>query len=552
MPALLPIKESQRAVVSEVSKALQPHFSAIQTDWRNRMFGEFHLDGRAMAALERLTIGTGYRLFSHDNIKTFEENTNYYGKRLAKLQVDTRVISRALDIYLELLGPYLREMFSAERFGEVIAALERFSSATYVAVSAAYFDTQKSESAALLAVLDAELSAASLNALLERVLQITTETFRASLGVILLREGDAPVLRARSHVGFGSGIEDIEIDFGTGFSGQIAASGEPGILPDISESHGRLNPFCRDKAQALWGVPLKAGDRVIGVMLIGFAKPYFWLPTERELLRAIADRSALAIQRAGMTEALREREARIAELSGHLLRAQEEERKRISRELHDETGQALMVIRLYLGMLESTVTARAAKTKIQETLEVVDRTIEGIRRIIGRLSPLVLQELGLIAAIRKEAKDLAKSAGVKAKVTVGENVGRLSPVTETAVYRVVQEALHNVAKHSQATTVTIQLRRDGEIVKLCIEDDGVGIKAQKPNPGRRSFGLAGMRERITTLGGSLKVGPAERITDGLGTRIEVTVPASSSGDWHDRGLSMVQDQLDVQSKGAIS
>jgi signal transduction histidine kinase len=549
MPALLPIKESQRGIVSQISQTLQPHFSAIRAGWRNQMFSEFQLDGRAMAALERLTIGTGFRVFSHNDVQRFDENTSYYGKRLAKLQVDTRVISRSLDIYLELLDPYVRQIFEGERLAEVISALDRFSSATYVAVSGAYFDNQKAESAALLSVLDAELSASGLNPLLERVLLISTATFRASIGIILLRDGDAPLLRVRAHVGFGAEIDNIEIEFGVGFSGQIAASGEPGILPDICESHGALNPFCRDKAQALWGVPLKAGEKVIGVMLIGFEKPYFWLPTERELLRAIADRSALAIERARMTDALREREARIAELSGHLLRAQEEERKRISRELHDETGQALMVIRLYLGMLEASSINKTAKAKIHETLDVVDRTIDGIRRIIGRLSPLVLQELGLIAAIRKEAKDLAKSTGVKAKVTVGENVGRLSPVTETAVYRVVQEALHNVAKHANASSVTIQLQREGELVKLCIEDNGVGIKQnQKPNPGRRSFGLAGMRERITTLGGTLTVGPSMR---GSGTRIEVTVPAISSEGWHDRGLTSLQSTLDVQAKGAV-
>ncbi len=552
MPALLPIKESQLGIVNEISQALQPHFAAIRKHWRGHMFMEFQLDGRAMAALERLTIGTGFHVFSHHDVETFHENADYYGKRLAKLQVDTRVISRALDIYLELLDPYLRQNFDGDRLTEAITALDKFSYATYVAVSGAYFDNQQVESAALLSVLDAELSATGLDALLDRVLQITTKTFKASIGIILLRDGDAALLRARAHVGFGAEVDNVEIEFGTGFSGQIAATGEPGILPDISESHGVLNPFCQGKAEALWGVPLKAGEKVIGVMLIGFAKPYSWLPTEHELLRAIADRSALAIERARMTDALREREARIAELSGHLLRAQEEERKRISRELHDETGQALMVIRLYLGMLESTVTGRTAKTKIHETLDVVDRTIEGIRRIIGRLSPLVLQELGLIAAIRKEAKDLAKSAGVKAKVSVGENVGRLSPVTETAVYRVVQEALHNVAKHANASTVSIQLGRDGELVKLCIEDDGVGIKQnQRPNPGRRSFGLAGMRERVSTLGGTLKVSAANRNAAMAGTRIEVVVPAVSSDSWHDRGLTTMQEQVAVEAKSAV-
>src|SRR5579871_1266477 len=227
---------------------------------------------------------------------------------------------------------------------------------------------------------------------------------------------------------------------GSGFSGKIAMSGEPNMILDTNGDTGALRPMIRIKAKSLWGVPLKADGETIGVMVIGFPKPYEWLPTERELMRAIGDRTALAIERARMTDALREREQRIAELSGHLLRVQEEERKRISRELHDETGQALMVIRLYLGMMETGATAKNVRGKIRETVEVVDRTIEGIRRIIGKLSPLVLQELGLIAAVRKEAKDLAKSAGVKARVTVSPDFGRMSAAAEAAFYRIVQEA----------------------------------------------------------------------------------------------------------------
>lgn len=551
MPASLPMKESQRKLITEIAGALHSCFGQVTSAWRKQMFREFELDGRAMAALERLTVGTGFTMFCHGDFAIFQENTTYYGKRLAKLQIDTRVVARSLEIYHRLTEPFLRRSFQNELRSKMLAALETFASATNVSVSNAYFDTHRAETAALLAVLDAELSAGSLSALLGRVLEITTATFGAGVGTVLLRDGDAPVLRARAQVGFGSEIEGSAVEFGTGFLGSIAESAEPGILPDVNQSDSRLNAFWQGKAQALWGVPLKAGERVIGVLVIGFSKPYEWLPSERELLRAIADRSALAIQRAGMTEALREREARIAELSGHLLKAQEEERKRISRELHDETGQALMVIRLYLGMLEGSVTTRSAKAKIQETLAVVDRTIEGIRRIIGRLSPLVLQELGLIAAIRKEAKDLAKSSGVKAKVSVNEDVGRLSPVTETAIYRVVQEALHNVAKHANATTVSIQLGRDGQLVRLSIEDDGVGINpSAKPNPGRRSFGLAGMRERVSTLGGTISVGYGSGSDLAhRGTRIEVAVPAIAPGSWHDRGLMMQRDEIDSTLNG---
>ncbi|MBV9670902.1 MAG: sensor histidine kinase, partial [Acidobacteriales bacterium] len=313
---------------------------------------------------------------------------------------------------------------------------------------------------------------------------------------------------------------ETEFPIDEGLAGQIALSGEPLLVSDLAAS-SVSSEAVRKLAKSIWGVPLKQNNKVLGVLLIGFKKLYEWFPTERELLRAIADRSVSAIERAQMVAALRDREQRIVELSAHLLKAQEEERKRISRELHDETGQALMVIRLYLGMLENTLTARTAKNKVRETVEVVDRTIEGIRRIISKLSPLVLQELGLTAAIRKEAKDLAKTTGIRVKVLVPNEYDRFAPEAETAIYRVVQEALHNIAKHAQAKSVTIKLTRENDLVKLWVQDDGVGM-TEKPDRRGHSFGLAGIKERVASLGGNVLI-TSER---GSGTRLEISVPTS--------------------------
>ncbi len=523
MTAVPPFKESSRELIVEVARALEPYFPDITNHWRDRLVAEFGFDGRTLAALERLTLAAGCSYFIHDDFPGFQENLQYFGTRLSKLQVDTRAVARSLELYSLSCDPYLSGLFP-DREAEAKAALEMLSSVSFVIISGAYFDAQTLESQTLLAVLDAELAAGDLKALLQKVLEITTATFEASVGALLLRDGDNEHLKLCSEVGLGEKVpENFHVTMGKGFSGNIAASGEPGMILDTSADHGDFTPIIRSQAKSLWGVPLKADGITIGVLVIGFPKPYEWLPTERELLRAIGDRAALAIERARMTEALREREQRIAELSAHLLRVQEEERKRISRELHDETGQALMVIRLYLGMMEGGVTQKTVRGKIKETVDVVDRTIEGIRRIIGKLSPLVLQELGLVAAIRKEAKDLAKATGVKARVLIADDVGRLAPGTEQAIYRVVQEALHNVSKHAKAQNVTVQVERDEKQVRVLVEDDGVGIQGQGRGNSRerQTFGLAGMKERIAMLGGVSRV----ISTKGKGTRIEITVPA---------------------------
>jgi signal transduction histidine kinase len=201
-----------------------------------------------------------------------------------------------------------------------------------------------------------------------------------------------------------------------------------------------------------------------------------------------------------------------------LVEAQEEERKRISRELHDEAGQGLMALRLHLGSLAAEGKGAVVASKIQQAMSMLDHTIGDLRRIIARLSPRTLNELGLLAAIRKEARSLSKISDIKGTLDLPANLSDVAHEVEVVVYRTVQEALHNIAKHSRAANFSIRLERDPATLILRVEDDGVGF-VSKPNF-QGSFGLLGMRERLAALGGTVRI----RSRQGRGTKIRVMLP----------------------------
>lgn len=206
------------------------------------------------------------------------------------------------------------------------------------------------------------------------------------------------------------------------------------------------------------------------------------------------------------------------EISRQLLSGEEEERRRISRELHDETGQSLMVLRFHLEMLAAEAKNPPQQMKVQEALDVLDRAIEGLRRIIARLSPRVLEELGLLAAIRRQAQQVGNRTRIKARLDVPETIPTVAHDIEVALYRSVQESLQNIAKHSQASTFSIKLQTTAERILLEISDDGVGFFTSSPQ--ERGFGLTGMRERAVALGGSMSIHSRR----GKGTHIRISLP----------------------------
>lgn len=253
----------------------------------------------------------------------------------------------------------------------------------------------------------------------------------------------------------------------------------------------------------------------------------------RENLRLLIDRVAQANSEleqrvAARTRALDEANARLREREearGQLLRkvitAQEDERKRIARELHDETSQGLAVLAMGLEAAQDALRAGKAP-RLDEVKALAVRTLEDVHRLILDLRPSVLDDLGLVSAIRWYAERHLESRGISVRCEFGE-MPRLPPEMETALFRMCQETMSNIARHAQASAVLVQVGIEGDEVVIDVEDDGRGFDpaAATQREGRRpAWGLMGIRERAEILGGAARIESAP----GQGTHVEVRIP----------------------------
>jgi len=218
---------------------------------------------------------------------------------------------------------------------------------------------------------------------------------------------------------------------------------------------------------------------------------------------------------------------RLEELSrsraSQIVRAQEEERKRIARELHDETSQALTSLLLSLAMLEKDEQEPAAQEKIAQVRQIAHQALRAIRNLSIELRPSALDDLGLLPAIHGYVQDYQQRTSIKVELTILGLRGRYSTEVETALYRIVQEALTNVAKHAHATTVTIDLSEQKQNAYIRIHDNGKGFDASRPThlpSSEGGLGLMGMRERAALLNGTVDIAS---VID-QGTTITITVP----------------------------
>jgi PAS domain S-box-containing protein len=342
----------------------------------------------------------------------------------------------------------------------------------------------------------------------------------SSDGTRVLR-GAAPSLPEE----YTSAIDGAPIGPKGGSCGTAAALGRPVIVTDIE-----ADPLWDDYRElarrfglrACWSTPILTRDgRVLGTYALYYREPRSPMTADFELIARVTHVAGIAIQRHELDEQLRELSARIEA-------AREDERTEMAREIHDQLGQFLTVLKMDLAWIsrratsEDGISTEALLGRLKELSEMTDRVIDEVRRLSERLRPSILDDIGLESALVWQAEEFERRTRIAC--TVGSELPeeRLGREVSTAVFRVFQEALTNVARHANASHVDAHLEeRDGSLL-LCVRDDGKGIRPEEVQD-PRAYGLLGMRERARRLGGTISFAPA----DPRGTVVTLCVPLGS-------------------------
>ena len=322
---------------------------------------------------------------------------------------------------------------------------------------------------------------------------------------------------------------------GVGISARVIASRQAESSADLLAEpdlvvSGSLRRRIEESGEgARLAVPLRAGGQVIGVLSVADATGRQFSEAEATMLQTFADQAAIAIANARLYDQVKASGERLRALSRRLMEVQEAEQRGLARELHDELGQSLSALRITLETAQGAPGGGAASTALAEAIRLADEVLGQVRDLSLHLRPSVLDDLGLVPALRWYLQRQRQRTGLDLRLEADLGEIRLPPGVETACFRVAQEALTNAARHSGASRVEVLAAlRDGEVL-LIMRDDGRGFDVDAARARARhgeSLGLLGMEERVVLLGGRIDIVSAA----GRGTEISVRLPLAGEPD----------------------
>jgi signal transduction histidine kinase len=295
---------------------------------------------------------------------------------------------------------------------------------------------------------------------------------------------------------------------------RVLETGRPQTSVTWREGPGAIFPYAAV-------LPLFRREAVSGALvLVGDARDPFTALDDRFLV-ALGQQVGAALENADLYARLQARTVDLARLSARMIEQHEEERRRLSRELHDETAQVFSAVKMELGVLRDGVEPGQAE-RLDHALALIDTGIRSIRSVTNDLRPSLLDDLGLLPALRSLVTDFGSRSGIRTELMAPAGLPSLSKEAELALFRALQEALSNVRRHSEARHVNVGISVSPEGVRLEVRDDGRGPPAASLEHLERQghMGLAGMRERISALGGRVRFGGR----NGPGASLEVLLP----------------------------
>jgi signal transduction histidine kinase len=563
------LSDQLRTQLQRMSSLLERHVEKLDSRFQAKL-ERLGYAAPQRAALAAITFGNAARILAGGQpALKFIEQVEYSGRRLAKLNLPPSAIVEALQEYDRLLTGRLRTIQSADDAQQANFqwVREQIHFCVILTLNNAYYQVREAETEAFYELFRVELESRSLEELLHRFVSTLVGACSADAGrIVLLNEaGDAWTTVVAAPEGEASPVNPKL---------SLRHVAVPRFLDcRKAASTWLLDPTWKNRFESCWSIPLSKNGRVAGVMQFGFRRYYEWLPREQDLLAAAAERCLMAAEKTRLMDHLAQSEDQIRKLAEHMLHVEEMERRRISRELHDEAGQSLLCIRLQMELLEQSLPESQVDTRrrLREARDLTERTILEMRRLIAALSPAVLEQLGLGAALRQLVARFQRVHPIDVKLSL-TRLGGLPHRIEVIVYRLVQECFNNIGKHSQATTVNVSVNTADGVLRLNVEDNGVGFVVEEAFARRDSFGLSGMRERVALLGGSFRVSSFPRAsglksTSGLkskgppgektsrkerGTKISIELPVTSEEFGLGQSRREIQDAKVLVPVGAGS